>query len=57
MIDGWDLGPPMILHWALSLIIGVFHFFRILVTLGPGKEGVHAWGHAHLPVPQGTALA
>ncbi len=30
MTQGWDLGPLLVIYWAQSVTIGVFHVFRML---------------------------
>lgn len=31
LIEGWSLGSMMSIYWAQSVIIGIFHFFRMLL--------------------------
>ncbi len=59
MIDGWGLGPLMILYWAQSVIIGFFHFFRILLLRSFCTEGFTSNGQRVPESPAGkwsTAL-
>lgn len=39
VIDHWDLGSMMLIYWVQSVIIGFFHFFRILLLRSFCTEG------------------
>jgi len=59
MVDGWGLGPLMIIYWAQSVIIGFFHFFRILLLRSFCTEGFTSNGQRVPESPAGkwsTAL-
>lgn len=59
MIDDWGLGPLMIIYWAQSVIIGFFHFFRILLLRTFCTEGFTSNGQRVPESPAGkwsTAL-
>lgn len=30
-VQDWDLGPMLLIYWAQSVIIGIFHFFRMIL--------------------------
>lgn len=48
LIGNWDLGPMMLIYWAQSVIIGFFHFFRIILLRNFTTEGMTNNGQ---PVP------
>ncbi len=48
MIENWDLQSMMFIYWAQSVIIGVFHFFRIICLKKFCTEGFTSNGR---PVP------
>lgn len=48
MTGGWHLGPLLFIYWAQSIIIGIFHFFRILLLKQFCTEGFTSNGN---PVP------
>jgi len=52
MVDGWDLGPMMIIYWTQSVIIGFFQFFRILLLRSFCTKGFTSNGK---PVPESPA--
>jgi Family of unknown function (DUF6498) len=59
MLDGWDLGPLMLIYWAQSVIIGFYHFFRILLLRSFCTEGFTSNGERVPESPAGkrsTAL-
>jgi hypothetical protein len=39
MVENLDPGPMMVIYWAQSVIIGFFHFFRILLLKSFSTEG------------------
>lgn len=39
LVDGWDLPLMMVIYWAQSVIIGIFHFFRILLLRSFSTDG------------------
>ncbi|MDF1824736.1 MAG: DUF6498-containing protein [Verrucomicrobiales bacterium] len=47
-IQNWDLGPMMFIYWAQSVIIGFFHFFRMILLKNFNTEGFTSGGK---PVP------
>ncbi|MEM7602519.1 MAG: DUF6498-containing protein [Verrucomicrobiota bacterium] len=51
MIENWDLSSMMFIYWAQSVIIGFFHFFRILCLKKFCTEGFTSNGQ---PVPANT---
>ncbi len=42
LVDGWDLPLMMVIYWAQSVIIGIFHFFRILLLRSFSTDGSRA---------------
>lgn len=59
LLDGWDLGPMMLIYWAQSVIIGFFHFFRIVMLRSFCTEGFTSNGQRVPESPAGkwsTAL-
>ena len=49
VIDDWDPGSMMLIYWVQSVIIGFFHFFRILLLRSFCTEGFTSNGQ---PVPE-----
>ncbi len=52
LIAGWDLGAMMGVYWVQSVIIGFFHFFRILLLKSFSTEGFTSNGQR---VPETSA--
>ncbi len=44
LIERWDLGSMMVIHWAQSVIIGFFNFLRILLLRSFSTEGFTSKG-------------
>ncbi len=44
LVDGWDLPLMMVIYWAQSVIIGIFHFFRILLLRSFSTDGFTSSG-------------
>jgi len=52
LVEGWDLGVMMAIYWAQSVIIGGFHFFRILLLRSFSTEGFTSNG-SRVPETEG----
>lgn len=39
MIEGWSLGSMMVIYWVQSVVIGIFHVFRMLLLRSFCTEG------------------
>lgn len=53
LAEGWSLGSMVLIYWAQSVIIGFFHFFRILLLKSFCTKGFTSNGSPVPETPQG----